>query len=360
MLRNILITGGAGYIGSHTAKAFLDKGYGVVVVDDLSSGYLEAVPEGAGFVKASIHNVRELIDVIRKNNIEGVIHFAAKIIVPESIEQPLEYYSNNTGGVMSVLHACRATGINKFVFSSTAAVYGDAGSELITEDFPIKAINPYGFSKYFSECIIRDCGKAYGISNVILRYFNVAGAAEDITNGQRSKISTHLIKLAAETALGVTPFLKMTGTDFETKDGTGVRDYIHVEDLAELHTLAFEYLEEGGTSDIFNCGYGHGYSVKEVIGTMKKVTGIDFKVIESERRPGDAATLVAANDKIRKAFNWTPSRNNLELICRSAYEWESVWQQRLKEIRAREMQKKKLREENAGTNFKERSLQSGA
>lgn len=360
MLKNILITGGAGYIGSHTARAFLEKGYGVVVVDDLSAGYLEAVPEGAGFVKANIHNVRELIDIIRRNNIEGVIHFAAKIIVPESVEQPLEYYSNNTGGVMSVLHACRATGINKFVFSSTAAVYGDAGSHLITEDFPIKAINPYGYSKYFSECIIRDCGKAYGIDNVILRYFNVAGASHDINNGQRSRISTHLVKLAAEAALGVIPFLKMTGTDFETKDGTGVRDYIHVEDLADLHTLAFEYLENGGQSDIFNCGYGHGYSVREVIETMKKVTGIDFKVIETERRPGDAATLVASNDKIKKTFKWTPLRNNLELICRSAYEWESVWQKRLMDIRSKQRDLKKRREENAGPDFKERSLQPGA
>jgi len=360
MLKNILITGGAGYIGSHTARAFLDKGYGVIVVDDLSSGYLEAVPEGAGFVRANIHNVPEIIDIIRRNDIEGVIHFAAKIIVPESIAQPLDYYSNNTGGVLSMLHACKATGIDKFVFSSTAAVYGDAGSELITEDFPIGPINPYGCSKYFSEQIIRDCGKAYGINNVILRYFNVAGAAHDISNGQRSKVSTHLIKLASETALGINPHLKMTGTDFETKDGTGVRDYIHVEDLADLHTLAFEYLENDGPSDIFNCGYGHGYSVREVIDTMKKVSGVDFKVIESERRPGDAATLVASNEKIKKTFKWTPKRNDLDLICRSAFQWESVWQKRLRELRERELHLKKMRETHAGENIKERSLQPSA
>jgi UDP-glucose 4-epimerase len=256
---------------------------------------------------------------------------------------------------MSVLQACQQTGVKKFVFSSTAAVYGDAGSDLITEDLPIKAINPYGNSKYFSECIIRDCEKAFGIKNVVLRYFNVAGAAHDISNGQRSKISTHLIKLAAETALGVNPYLKMTGTDFPTKDGTGIRDYIHVEDLADLHTLAFEYLENDGKSDIFNCGYGHGYSVREVVDTMKKVSGIDFKVVETERRPGDAASLVAGNEKIKRTFNWTPKRNNLELICRSAFEWESVWQKRLKELNER-----KLREKHAGENTAERPFQPSA
>lgn len=360
MLKNILITGGAGYIGSHTAKAFLDKGYGVVVIDDLSTGRLEAVPEGAGFVKVNIHNVREIIDIIKKNQIDGVIHFAAKIIVPESLLCPLEYYSNNTGGVMSMLHACKATGIKRFVFSSTAAVYGDAGSELITEDFPIKALNPYGLSKYFSECIIRDCGSAHGINNVILRYFNVAGAAHDISNGQRSKVSTHLIKLAAETACGVHPSLKITGTDFKTKDGTGVRDYIHVEDLAELHTLAFLYLENGGSSDIFNCGYGHGYSVREVIDTMKKVTGIDFRVLETERRSGDAAALVASNEKIKKAFSWSPHRNNLDLICQSAFKWEKVWQERLKKIHERESKILQQRNEHARETVEERSFQPGA
>lgn len=355
MLQNILITGGAGYIGSHTAKAFLDKGYGVVVVDDLSAGYLEAVPEGAGFVKADVHDVGEMVDIIMKNEIEGVVHFAAKIIVPESVEEPLEYYMNNTGGVMSILQACKLTGINKFVFSSTAAVYGDAESDLITEDFPIKAINPYGNSKYFSECIIRDCGKAFDLKSVILRYFNVAGAAHDIKNGQRSRISTHLIKLAAEAAMGVTSSLKITGTDFPTKDGTGIRDYIHVEDLADLHTLAFEYLDNDGSSDIFNCGYGHGYSVREVVDTMKKVSGINFKTVETERRPGDAATLVAGNEKIKKAFHWTPKKNDLELICRSAFEWEAVWQKRLKDINER-----KLRDKHAGEDTSKRPFQPSA
>jgi UDP-glucose 4-epimerase len=215
-------------------------------------------------------------------------------------------------------------------------------------------------SKYFSECIIRDCGKAYGINNVILRYFNVAGAAHDISNGQRSKVSTHLIKLAAQTACGVNPYLKITGIDFKTKDGTGVRDYIHVEDLAELHTLAFSYLENGGSSDIFNCGYGDGYSVREVIDTMKKVSGINFRVIETERRPGDAATLVASNEKIKKAFNWSPQRNNLELICQSAFKWEKVWQERLKKFQKRERIIPQKRNEHAGETVEERPFQPGA
>ena len=325
MIKNILITGGAGYIGSHTAQVFIDNGYNVTIVDDLSTGFIEAIPSSAKFVKADIHDTALITHIMKEDQIGAVIHFAAKIVVPESISEPLEYYNNNTVGVLQILDACRTAGVQKIVFSSTAAVYGNASDQLIDESFPIQAINPYGHSKYFSECIIKDSDIAYGIHNVILRYFNVAGAAIKGNNGQRSKNATHLIKLASEAALNVRPHLNLTGTDYQTPDGTGVRDYIHVEDLAEIHLLAFQYLEAGGKSDTFNCGYGKGYSVREVINTMKKISGKDFPVIEAPRRPGDAGHLVADNKKVKSILKWVPKRNDLDLICKTAYEWEKTW-----------------------------------
>lgn len=325
MTKNILITGGAGYIGSHTAQVFIDNGYNVTIVDDLSTGFIEAIPSNAKFVKADIHDIALMTHIMKEDQIDALIHFAAKIIVPESISKPLEYYNNNTVGVLQVLHACRSANVQKIVFSSTAAVYGNASDNLINEGFPIHAINPYGHSKYFSECIIKDSDTAYGIHNVILRYFNVAGAATKGNNGQRSKVASHLIKLASEAALGVRSHLNITGTDYKTPDGTGIRDYIHVEDLAEIHLLAFQYLDAGGTSDTFNCGYGKGYSVREVVNTMKKISGMDFPVIDAPRRPGDAAYLVADNKKIRSILKWSPKRGDLELICKTAFEWEKTW-----------------------------------
>jgi UDP-glucose 4-epimerase len=329
MKKNILITGGAGYIGSHTAQAFLDKGYNVTIFDNLSTGFMEAIPNGAEFIKGDIHDVTLLTNTMTKNKIDGVIHFAAKIVVPESLAEPLDYYNNNTVGVIQVLEACRKANVAKIVFSSTAAVYGNASDELVKENTPVEAINPYGSSKYFSECIIRDSEAAYGIKHVILRYFNVAGAAVSGKNGQRSKNATHLIKLAAETALNIRTQLSITGTDYKTPDGTGVRDYIHVEDLAEIHTLAFDHLDRGLESQTFNCGYGRGYSVRDVINTIKKVSGNDFKVIEAPRRPGDAASLVADNSKVKAILKWQPLKDDLELICRTAYEWERTWRQSL-------------------------------
>lgn len=329
MKKNILITGGAGYIGSHTAKAFIDKGYDVTILDNLSTGFTEAIPEGADFIQGDVEDVALLTYLMLKNKIEGVIHFAAKIVVPESLAEPLDYYTNNTVGVIQVLEACRKANVSKIVFSSTAAVYGNAEVELVKEDTPVSPINPYGSSKYFSECIIRDSEPAYGIKHVILRYFNVAGAAVDGKNGQRSKNATHLIKLASEAALNIKSQLNITGTDYPTPDGTGVRDYIHVEDLAEIHTLAFMHLENGGPSETFNCGYGKGYSVKDVIETMKRISKNDFPAIEAPRRPGDAATLVADNKKVKSILKWEPKRADLELICKTAYEWEMNWRKSL-------------------------------
>lgn len=319
----VLVTGGAGYIGSHTAQALLGAGHQVMVMDNITTGFREAVPVGVELIQGDVRNSALLAEVLKKNSVDAVIHFAAKLIVPESLEKPIEYYENNTMGVLSLVQACVASNVKKVVFSSTAAVYGDvATSGLLTEKTPTAPLNPYGSSKLMSEQILRDCEAPHGLRSVCLRYFNVAGAAEDGKNGQRTANATHLIKVASQAACGKRASVGIFGTDYPTPDGTGVRDYIHVEDLADLHVLALNYLNEGGKSEIFNCGYGHGFSVREVIDTVKKVSGVDFKVEEQPRRAGDAATLVADSSKVRKAFNWTPKRDNLELICKTAYEWE--------------------------------------
>lgn len=319
----VLVTGGAGYIGSHTAQALLGAGHQVMVMDNITTGFREAVPVGVELIQGDVRNGALLAEVLKKNSVDAIIHFAAKLIVPESLEKPIEYYENNTMGVLSLVQACVASNVKKVVFSSTAAVYGDVSTNaLLTEKTPTAPLNPYGSSKLMSEQILRDCEAPHGLRSVCLRYFNVAGAAEGGKNGQRTANATHLIKVASQAACGKRASVGIFGTDYPTPDGTGVRDYIHVEDLADLHVLALNYLNEGGKSEIFNCGYGHGFSVREVIDTVKKVSGVDFKVEEQPRRAGDAATLVADSSKVRKAFNWTPQRDNLELICKTAYEWE--------------------------------------
>lgn len=319
----VLVTGGAGYIGSHTVQALLGSGHQVVVYDNLSTGFKNAIPLAVEFVQGDVCNQQQLAETLQQFKIEAVIHFAAKLIVPESIEKPIEYYQNNTAGVLSLAQACVTAGVDKVVFSSTAAVYGDvASSELISEKSATAPLNPYGWSKLMSEQMLRDCEKPFGLRSVSLRYFNVAGAAVDGKNGQSTKNATHLIKVASQAACGTRASVGVFGSDYPTPDGTGVRDYIHVEDLADLHVLALDYLCNGGKSDVFNCGYGLGFSVREVINTVRKVSGKEFEVIEQPRRAGDAAQLVANSSKVQKAFNWQPKRNDLELICRTAYEWE--------------------------------------
>ncbi|MBV2167561.1 MAG: UDP-glucose 4-epimerase GalE [Bdellovibrio sp.] len=319
----VLVTGGAGYIGSHTVQKLLDAGYGVVVYDNITTGFREAIPTGAELVMGDVRDKLMLSRVMKDKKISAVVHFAAKLIVPESVEKPLDYYENNTAGVLTLAQACIENGVKKVVFSSTAAVYGDASvSGLITEQSPTGPLNPYGQSKLMSENVLRDCEAPHGLKSVCLRYFNVAGASVSGNNGQRTKNATHLIKVASEAACGKRESVGIFGTDYSTPDGTGVRDYIHVEDLADLHVLALKYLSDGGSSQIFNCGYGRGFSVRDVIDTVRKVSGVNFKVIEQPRRAGDAAQLVADSSKIRKAFAWTPKYDNLELICRTAYEWE--------------------------------------
>lgn len=321
-MSKILITGGAGYIGSNTVSKLIADGFKVVIVDDLSTGFKELIHPKATFYQANISDTDAVAQIMDREKIAGVIHFAAKIVVPESLSEPLKYYANNTNGVISVLNACKISHIKNFVFSSTAAVYGNATADLITETTSTGPINPYGFSKLFSEQIVRDTENEFGLRSVIFRYFNVAGASRDLNFGQRTKTATHLIKIASETALKKREQMFITGTDYNTIDGTGVRDYIHVEDLATAHVLAMKYLLDGGKSDLFNCGYGHGYTVREVVNCMKKVSGFDFLSPEGPRRPGDAASLVADSTHLKTKLSWRPELDDLELICRTALDFE--------------------------------------
>lgn len=322
MKNKILVTGGAGYIGSHTVNALVESGFDVVIVDDLSTGFECLIHPKAHFYDANILNTENLINILIKENIKGVIHFAAKTIVPESIIKPIEYYKCNTMGVLSLLEACKTANVKNLVFSSTAAVYGNASLDLISESTNVSPINPYGFSKYFSEKIIQDSEIEFGLKSVVLRYFNVAGASESLKLGQCTKNASHLIKIASEVACGKKESISITGVDYPTHDGTGVRDYIHVEDLADIHILAIKYLLADEPSNLFNCGYGHGASVREVIEMVKKISGVNFKVVEANRRPGDGAQLVADSSKLRRVLGWIPKKDSLEIICNSSYLFE--------------------------------------
>ncbi|WP_163328995.1 UDP-glucose 4-epimerase GalE [Desulfurobacterium thermolithotrophum] len=317
----ILVTGGAGYIGSHVGKALGERGYEVLVVDNLSKGHKEAVLYGK-LVVADLKD-KESLDVIFKEfKPDAVMHFAAFIEVAESVREPLKYYKNNTINTINLLEVMIKNNVNRFIFSSTAAVYGNPEKIPIPETESIKPINPYGQSKAFVEKILHDFDRSYGLRYVSLRYFNAAGADPEGRIGESHDPETHLIPLILKTAKGERESIKIFGTDYPTSDGTCIRDYIHVDDLAEAHILALEYLLNGGSSEVFNCGYGRGFSVREVIDTAKKVTGIDFKVEETERRPGDPAILVADSSKLRKVLDWKPKFDDLEYIIRTAWNWE--------------------------------------
>ncbi len=318
----IFVTGGAGYIGSHVVKALGKKGYEILVYDNLSTGHKEAVLYGK-LVKGDLSDKDLLKRTLSEFKPDAVMHFAAFIEVAESVRKPLKYYRNNTSNTINLLEAMLETGVNNFIFSSTAAVYGNPENVPVKEDAPVKPINPYGQSKAFVEKILQDLDKAEkDFRYVSLRYFNASGADPEEGLGESHNPETHLIPLILKTAKGERKSIKIFGTDYPTPDGTCIRDFIHVNDLAEAHILALEYLLNGGKSDVFNCGYGHGYSVKDVVETAKKVTGIDFPVKETGRREGDPAVLIADSTKLKKKLNWKPKYDNLEFIIQTAWNWE--------------------------------------
>ncbi len=322
-MSNILVTGGAGYIGSHTVHALIEAGHRVTVVDNLYSGHRWAVHADARFVECDIADDQCVRSVIKDDQIEAVIHFAGHIVVPESVADPLMYYQNNVVGSLSLTKACAQMGIKKLVFSSSAAVYGSPAEVPVNEETNQNPINPYGTTKLVTEWTLRDLSEAKAdFQYVALRYFNVAGAHSNGKLGQSTPEATHLIKVACQTATGQRDSMSVFGTDYPTADGTCIRDYIHVEDLAQAHLDALTYLDQGGTSTAINCGYGRGYSVSEVVSCVKKVSQVDFCVELSPRRAGDPAELIADNAKIRQLLSWKPRFNDLEIICKSAYEWE--------------------------------------
>ncbi len=320
-MAKVFVTGGAGYIGSHVVKALGEKGYEVLTYDNLVTGHPEAVLYG-GLVIGDLLDTRRLHEALSEFQPAAVMHFAAHIVVPESVAQPLKYYVNNVQGSLSLLSAMAECGVSKLIFSSTAAVYGVPEHVPVQEDAPLQPINPYGHSKAVVEQVLRDMSAAKGMDYVSLRYFNVAGAARDGKIGEGKEDATHLVTLATRAAAGRRPSLSVFGTDYPTPDGTCIRDYIHVEDLAEAHVLSLEYLLAGGQSEIFNCGYGKGYSVLEVIEAAKKVADVDFTVKYEGRRLGDPPLLVADSQKIRGRLGWTPVSDDLERIVESAWRWE--------------------------------------
>src|SRR5688572_1701313 len=320
-IMTILVTGGAGYIGSHVVRQLGERNQTVVVLDNLSSGFRPAVVHGELVVGDT--GDRELVGrLLRERRIDTVMHFAAHTIVPESVTNPLKYYGNNTCSTRSLLQSCQEAGVKHFVFSSTAAVYGIPAGGTAAEDSPTAPINPYGTSKLMSEWMLRDLGAATALRYVVLRYFNVAGSDPGGRIGQSTINGTLLTKVACEVAVGKRPHVAIFGTDYPTPDGTGVRDYIHVEDLAGAHLDALTYLRDGGKSVTLNCGYGHGYSVREVIQSVERVGARPLVVKEEPRRAGDPPVLVARADKVRSVLGWKPRLDDLDAIVRTSLDWE--------------------------------------
>lgn len=338
-MKHILFTGAAGYIGSHTALAFLQNSdCKITIIDNLQSGFRENVAflerdfkARIDFLQVDLGDFDAMQNLFKAQKFDAVVHFAASLIVPESIVKPLLYYSNNTKNTLNLIANCVECGVNRFIFSSTAAVYGEPKIVPVAEDSPLLPINPYGSSKMMSEMILRDCAIANAdFRFVALRYFNVAGAyrnndyAKGQGLGQRSANATHLIKVACECAVGKRESMNIFGDDYDTADGSCVRDYIHIDDLANAHLSAFEFLENGGQSEVFNVGYGEGYSVKEVVAKVKEISGVDFKAINAPRRDGDPAILISNNAKILAQTSWRPKFNDIDFIIKSAYQWEKI------------------------------------
>ncbi|SED88461.1 UDP-glucose 4-epimerase [Rhizobiales bacterium GAS191] len=318
----ILVTGGAGYIGSHMVLELLDAGEAVVVLDDVSTGFAWAVPAGATFIRGDAGDPALVLRLVAEHDIQAIAHFAAKIVVPESVSDPLGYYLGNTVKSRNLIEAAVRGGVKQLIFSSTAAVYGNPRENPVGEDAVLDPVSPYGRSKLMTEWMLQDAGRAHGLRHVVLRYFNVAGADPKGRSGQSTPRATHLIKAAVQTALGQRPYLEVFGTDYPTPDGSCLRDYIQVTDLARAHLAALAHLRRGGDSLTLNCGYGSGFSVVEVVEVVKRVSGVDFEVRLSPRRPGDPAAIIAKADRIRAELGWTPQHEDLDEIVTQALTWE--------------------------------------
>lgn len=325
----VLVTGGAGYIGSHMVLALVDAGEETVVIDNLSTGFRWAVHPQAHFHEGDIADTALLSRLIRDYRIEAVVHFAGSIIVPESVESPLKYYLNNTAKSRDLIETCVNEGVPHFIFSSTAAVYGVPDISPVREDLPLAPISPYGTSKLMTEWMLRDTAAAHDLRYVALRYFNVAGADPKGRSGQSTRNATHLIKVASQTALGERAEMGIFGTDFPTPDGTGVRDYIHVSDLISAHMAALGHLQKGGESLSANCGYGRGFSVREVIAAVEDVSGKPVKAVEQPRRAGDPAELISDPSLLKATLDWRPEHEDLKEIVSHALSWEAGLKEKL-------------------------------
>ena len=319
---SILVTGGAGYIGSHMVYALTDAGRDVVVLDNLSTGSRGLVSEAAQFTQGNAGDIALVTNLIAHHGIDTIIHFAGSIVVPDSVADPLAYYANNTVVARNLIEAAVKGGVKNFIFSSTATVYAGESADPLSETLPTGPASPYGRSKLMTEWMLEDCAHAYDFRYVALRYFNVAGADEKGRTGQSSPRATHLIKRASQVALGRVPHLDIFGTDYPTADGTGVRDYIHVSDLARAHLDALAYLRNGGASTTLNCGYGHGYSVREVLDAVGRAHGKPVPCVERARRAGDPPTLIAEAQRIEQLLDWHPRYDDLDFIARTSLEWE--------------------------------------
>ena len=318
----VLVTGGAGYIGSHMVHALVEAGESVIVIDNLSTGFSQYLPEGVPLFIGDVADENLVEGVIAAHGIDAIIHFAGSVVVPESMRDPLTYYRNNTMATRNLLNVAVKTGVRRFIFSSTAAVYGNPDSTPVAEDAPTRPLSPYGSSKLMTEIMLHDIAPAYGMDFVVLRYFNVAGADPLGRTGLATIGATHLLKIAVEAATGQRTKVDVFGTDYATPDGSCIRDFIHVSDLVQAHRAALDYLRSGGPSTTLNCGYGRGYSVLETIEAVRRASGRNFAVQYAPRRDGDIVTMIADTARIHATLDWTPRYNDLETIARHALAWE--------------------------------------